>query len=317
MTMPVVDLSSKLAIITGANSGIGFEAARALAELGAYVILACRNKSRAEEAKKLIIESTGNFRVEVEVLDCASFASVRAFLSRWQKKEPKQVDILINNAGGFNNTISFTDDGYEQTYQSNHLSHVLLTHGLLNSGCIASNGRIVSVSSLAYYNSDPLNNNNVGNSDILASFDNQVGARLSLGEMIQTYSRSKAAQVVWSMALQRRLSSIEGWKGITVHSCNPGFVKTDIWTQPSGFASLTDMASNLFKSAVQMTAISTAQGAVTPIWLATAAQPISPGMEGRFWDRMQWKWPTPWSLDVGLQDELWDLWCGETDAPLR
>ncbi|CEL56397.1 hypothetical protein RSOLAG1IB_07783 [Rhizoctonia solani AG-1 IB] len=101
LMMPEADLSSKLAIVTGANSGIGFEAAHALAQMGAHVILACRNRSRAEDAKKRIIESTGNFRVEVEILDCASFTSVRAFLSRWKERESRRVDILINNAGGF------------------------------------------------------------------------------------------------------------------------------------------------------------------------------------------------------------------------
>ncbi|CEL56398.1 hypothetical protein RSOLAG1IB_07784 [Rhizoctonia solani AG-1 IB] len=101
LAMPEADLSSKLAIVTGANSGVGFEAAHALAQMGAHVILACRNRSRAEDAKKRIIESTGNFRVEVEILDCASFTSVRAFLSRWEERESRQVDILINNAGVF------------------------------------------------------------------------------------------------------------------------------------------------------------------------------------------------------------------------
>jgi NAD(P)-dependent dehydrogenase (short-subunit alcohol dehydrogenase family) len=115
-----------------------------------------------------------------------------------------------------------TEDGYEQTYQANHLSHVLLTHGLLNSGCIAPDGRIISVSSSRFYASDPLNRNNVDNRDVLAKFDNRVGATLPLGDMMSLYDRSKAAQVVWGMALQRRLSEIERWKGITVHTCHPG-----------------------------------------------------------------------------------------------
>jgi NAD(P)-dependent dehydrogenase (short-subunit alcohol dehydrogenase family) len=121
-------------------------------------------------------------------------------------------------------TVSFKEDRYEQTYQSNHLSHVLLTHALLNSGCIAPNGRIVSVSSSLSYTSDPLSKINTGNSDVLAKFDNQVGVKLSLDDVLQLYSRSKAAQVVWSMALQHQLSAIEGWKDITVHSCSPGVI---------------------------------------------------------------------------------------------
>ncbi|QRW16701.1 short chain dehydrogenase [Rhizoctonia solani] len=135
LAMPVADLSGKLAIVTGANSGIGLEAARAFAGMGARVVLACRNKERGEEAKKSIIETTG----------------------------------------ATTGVLAITEDDYEQTYQANHLSHVLLTHGLLNAGCIAPDGRIVSVSSMNSYFSGPLNKNNVDNRDILTKFDNKAG----------------------------------------------------------------------------------------------------------------------------------------------
>ncbi|KAF8677678.1 Enoyl-(Acyl carrier protein) reductase [Rhizoctonia solani] len=276
MEMPIADLSGKLVIITGSNSGIGLETARAFAGMGARVVLACRNEARGEEAKKQIIQSTGG-----------------------------------NTAA-----LTLTEDGYEQTYQTNHLSHVLLTHSLLNAGCIAPNGRIISVSSVGYYSSDPLNKNNIDNHDILTKFDNKTGTKLPLADMMQLYFRSKAAQAVWSMALQRRLSEIEGWKGITVHSCHPGTVKTAIWSQPNGAGAMTDMASSLFKLAARTLGISSEEGAVTSVWLAVAPEPASPGMEGLFWDRMQWKWVKPWSLDVTLQDGLWDVWCKETGAPL-
>ncbi|KAF8739008.1 Enoyl-(Acyl carrier protein) reductase, partial [Rhizoctonia solani] len=294
--MPIADLSGKLAIVTGANSGIGLEAARAFAGMGARVVLACRNKERGEEAKKSIVESTGNLEIEVEILDCASLSSVRDFLSRWKKKESKRVDILVNNAGATTAALIITEDGYEQTYQANHLSHVLLTHGLLNAGCIAPDGRIVSVSSVNSYFSDPLNKNNVDNRDILTKFDNKAGAKLSFGDMVRLYNRSKAAQLLWSMALQRHLSATEGWKGITVHSCHPGLT--------------------LFQLVGRTFGISTVEGAATVVWLAVAPEPALPGMEGLFWDRMKWKWIEPWSLNVGLQNELWDVWCRDTDTPL-
>lgn len=99
MKLPRIDLHGKLAIVTGANSGIGFEVARALVGLGAHVVLACRSEARGEEAMRRIVELTGSKSVEVEVLDCGSFKSVRAFLERWEKRELKQIDILVNNAG--------------------------------------------------------------------------------------------------------------------------------------------------------------------------------------------------------------------------
>ncbi|KAJ1306405.1 hypothetical protein OPQ81_007410 [Rhizoctonia solani] len=317
MTVPIANLSGKLVVVTGANSGIGLEAARALARMGAHIVLACRNEVRGEEAKSSIIKSTGNSKIEVELLDCGKFASVHAFLNRWKERKLKKVDILINNAGGLTSTVSLTEDGFEQTYQTNHLSHVLLTHGLLNLGCMASDARIISVSSAGFYGSDPLNKQNVGGSDILAKFNNQVGAKLSLSDMMQLYFRSKASQAVWSMALQSRLSETDAWKGITVQSCHPGTVKSSIWSQPEGSGSMNGLASNLIKLAASTFGISSEQGAVTVVWLAIAPKPATAEMKGRFWDRKQWKWVHPWSLSIALQDELWDLWCSETNAPIN
>lgn len=102
LVSPRADLQGRLAIVTGANSGIGFEVARALASMGAHIVLACRNKSKGEEARKKIIEGSGNPNVELEIIDLAQFASVRAFVERWQKRprDTNRVDILVNNAGG-------------------------------------------------------------------------------------------------------------------------------------------------------------------------------------------------------------------------
>lgn len=119
-------------------------------------------------------------------------------------------------------TVTLTEDGFEQAYQSNHLAHVLLTHSLLNRGYISPCGRIVSLSSASFYSSDALDERNVGGADVLAQYQNQVGTMLTFPEMMQLYARSKASQAVWSMILQRKLSEIEGWKNVTVHSCHPG-----------------------------------------------------------------------------------------------
>jgi WW domain-containing oxidoreductase len=103
MKVPAVDLHGKQAIITGANSGIGFEAAKSLAKMGAHVVLACRNKDKAEKARTDIMGELGKGaqagQVEVETLDCASFESVRQFVERWGKRDVTRIDILINNAG--------------------------------------------------------------------------------------------------------------------------------------------------------------------------------------------------------------------------
>lgn len=103
MNTPVVNLHGKQAIVTGANSGIGFETAKSLASMGAQVVLACRNKEKAEQARHSIIATTGATmqanQIEVEILDCASFDSVRQFVQNWRKRSHMRIDIIINNAG--------------------------------------------------------------------------------------------------------------------------------------------------------------------------------------------------------------------------
>ena len=100
--IPSVDLYGQVAIVTGANTGVGYEIARALAGRGARVVIACRNAHKGKIARDNIAEDTGNNQVELEILDYSSFASVKEFLGRWEKRESKKVDILINNAGNLN-----------------------------------------------------------------------------------------------------------------------------------------------------------------------------------------------------------------------
>ncbi|KAF8752988.1 Enoyl-(Acyl carrier protein) reductase [Rhizoctonia solani] len=216
----------KTAIVTGANSGIGFETARALAAMGAHVVLACRNELRGQEARKRIVQLTGNPHVDLEIVDCASFGSVRAFLDRWEQRHVRTVDILVNNAGtGLSGTVSLTKDGFEQTYQSNHLAHVLLTHELLYRGYFSPTGRIVSLSSGGLYLSSPLNENNVSGQDVLSRYDHEIGRRMSPEDMIQLYVRTKLSQAMWTIALQRNESE-QGMERYPVHCCHPGPVQS-------------------------------------------------------------------------------------------
>ena len=106
MPLPSADLHGKQAIVTGANSGIGFETAKALARMGAQVVLACRNKDKAEKAQNDIEQAVQGAQVQVEILDCASLESVRQFVERWGTRNSTNVDILVNNAGEVNTVYS-------------------------------------------------------------------------------------------------------------------------------------------------------------------------------------------------------------------
>jgi NAD(P)-dependent dehydrogenase (short-subunit alcohol dehydrogenase family) len=153
-----IDLKGKEVIVTGASAGIGIETARALAKAGARVVLGVRNLEKAEPVAKDIRESTKNPNVEVEKLDVASLASVNEFVKRYlEKKIP--LHILVNNAGISAASKSYTVDGFENNFGTNHIGHFALTIGLIpaliegykQSG---KKSRVINVSSIAHAVSD-------------------------------------------------------------------------------------------------------------------------------------------------------------------
>ncbi|QRV95483.1 short chain dehydrogenase [Ceratobasidium sp. AG-Ba] len=316
MHLPWADLQGKTTIVTGANSGIGYECARTFASMGARVVLACRNECRGEDAKQKIIQETGNDKVEMEVLDFTSLGSVREFVNRWEKRESKQVDVLLNNAGVMMAFLKLTVDGFEQTYQTNHLSHVLLTVLLLNRGYMSPTGRIISVSSVLAYHSDLLDNSNADNGDLITKYNAEFGTKLTSEEMLNIYSRSKASQAVWTIALQRYLAKSDRWKGVTVQACHPGYVTSPMWMQPEGCALIDSMKIKALFAIAKVTRLTTEQGAVVPIWLATAKEPTMPELQGMFWNRMRWTWVWPWMLEPERQNMLWDKWCKDARISL-
>ncbi|KDN37479.1 hypothetical protein RSAG8_10141, partial [Rhizoctonia solani AG-8 WAC10335] len=283
--------------------------------MGAHVILACRNELRGEEARKRIVQLTGNPQVDLDILDCASFESVRAFLNRWEKRPAKTVDILVNNAGVMTGILGLTADGFEQTYQSNHLAHLLLAHELLGRGHFSPTGRIVSITSGGMHFSPALNENNRAGWDVVARYGNEAGRRMSPEDMIQLYVRTKLSQVMWTMALQRRFDRSDKWNNMTAHCCHPGFVQTPIWRRSDGSGATSGIILDAMRFMLDRLGVPSEQGAVIPVWLATAPEPATKELRGRYWDRKQWQWPAPWALDEQRQGLLWDMWRRDAGAP--
>src|SRR5437763_12152510 len=143
----IPDLNGKTAIVTGANSGLGFETATELARHGAQVTLACRDEGRGTEAIKRLQEAVPEATVDLSLLDLADLASVRKFAAAWQG----DIDLLVNNAGVMAlNEHRTTADGFEMQFGTNHLGHFALT-GLLLPHLLARPGaRVVSASSTAH-----------------------------------------------------------------------------------------------------------------------------------------------------------------------
>ncbi len=206
----ITDQSGKVVIITGANSGIGYEAARALAQENAKVILAVRNLDAGSAAVERITSETPTAKCEVMHLDLSSLKSVRSFVEAFRRKYEK-LDRLINNAGVMIPPYSKTDDGFELQFGTNHLGHFALTGLLLDMILTTPDSRIVTVSSMAHRYGD-------------ITFDDLN--READYKPMPTYGQSKLANLLFTYELQRKLE--EKKKSTIAVAAHPGWTATDL-----------------------------------------------------------------------------------------
>jgi NAD(P)-dependent dehydrogenase (short-subunit alcohol dehydrogenase family) len=180
----------RLAIVTGANSGIGYQAARYLSGAGATVILACRNRAKGEAARAQIIARQPSAMVEVRILDVADLDSVRRFAAGFLSQD-KPLDLLINNAGVMAiPERRTTPQGFEMQFGTNHLGHFALTGLLLPALLRQPNSRAVTVASIAHKGGK-------------LNFDDLNAERRY--DPRRAYQQSKLANVVFGLELDRRL----------------------------------------------------------------------------------------------------------------
>ena len=234
-TSDIPELAGSTVIVTGANSGIGFEAARALAGRGAHVILAVRDEKRGADAAGRIAGS-----VEVRKLDLASLDSVRSFAAGVSG----DIRLLINNAGVMAPPLTRTAEGFELQFGTNHLGHFALTNLLLPQ----ITGRIVSVASLAHRG---------GSID----FDDPNWDRKPYKRWA-AYGQSKLANLLFTLELQRRLQT--SGSGVIATTAHPGWAATNLQKGDSAVArSLMGFANRIF-------AQDAAAGALPTLYAATA-----------------------------------------------
>ena len=231
----------KIALVTGASSGIGLETARGLAQAGCRVVMACRNMDKAVPLAEEINAENNAGSTEVMELDLASFKAVCDF-ARAFKVKYKKLDILINNGGVFRDSLGYSADGYEMTMAVNYLGHYLLTKLLLPSLLAAGTGRIINITSKA------------GLHGKLEPGDNIFKGKAA---GFRAYSASKLAQILSTIELAEEL----GKSRITVNAAYPGRVATNIW-QGGG------LMTNLVAKLMMRSSVSPAEGAKTGLYLA-------------------------------------------------
>ncbi len=233
-------LLNKVAVVTGANSGMGLATARALLDEGATVIMLCRSEKRGKEAYGKLT-ADGNSRTYLILCDLGDFDSVRSF-AKQVKERFDRIDILVNNAGFISLDRQETKEGLEKQFGINHIGHFLLTTELLD--LMGEGARIVNVASGAHKTGK-------------IHFDD---INLTKGfNVFKAYSQSKLANVLFTRELARRVAGRE----ITVNCCHPGAVATNIGIdRETGFGkAVTGMLKPFFQTPEE--------GARTAIFLAT------------------------------------------------
>ena len=208
LTLSVPDLSGRLAVVTGANSGLGFGLARALARAGADVIMAVRSPAKGETAIAEIRKTVPSAKLAIKQFDLGSLKSVAA-LGDELLSEGRPIDMLINNAGVMTPPQrQTTDDGFELQFGANHLGHFALTGHLLP---LMHHARVVTVSSIAAQQRD-------------LSFEDANAEREY--RPMRSYGMAKLAQLMFATELDR-LSRERGW-GLVSNAAHPGLSKTNL-----------------------------------------------------------------------------------------
>jgi NAD(P)-dependent dehydrogenase (short-subunit alcohol dehydrogenase family) len=247
-TADIPDQSGRVAVITGANTGLGFWTAAALADKGAHVVLAVRNTEKGKEAASRITAKNPNAVVNLQQLDLTSLDAIREAAEEL-KAAHQRIDLLINNAGVMYTDKDTTKDGFELQFGTNHLGHFAFTGLLLDRLLPVDGSRVVTVSSIGHR--------------ILAKihFDDLQWERSY--NRVRAYGQSKLANLMFTYELQRRLAA-KGAPTVAL-AAHPGGSDTELtrnlpgWIKPVG-----DVVWPLFSQSAEMGALPTLRAATDP-----------------------------------------------------
>ena len=289
--MSPASMSGKICIVTGANSGIGKETTLGLAQMGARVVMVCRNAQKGEAALKEIRREFGSSQVDLLIADMSSQASVRALAAQIQREYPR-LDVLVNNAGGAAPKHTLSADGIEMTLATNHLGAALLTLLLLDLLKASAPSRIVNVSST----------------------EAQSPSRLDMSDLqferrkysaVAAYRQSKLLMNAFTFELSRRLAGT----GVTANCLHPGAVATNIWNPD-----LLPLIGWLIVAVVKPFLLNPKQGAAVSLYLATSPEVAQ--VSGEYFVKSRPARSNPLSRDPKLMAEVWLCTEKMTSLPL-
>jgi|TARA_B110000208_G_scaffold186687_1_gene243582 NAD(P)-dependent dehydrogenase (short-subunit alcohol dehydrogenase family) len=288
------DLTGQIALVTGANAGIGRSLSAHLAKQGATVYMACRNDAKCARASAAIVGNTKTL-----TLDTSSLASVRACAAEFKSKagEDAALDMMFQNAGTANGkanddgSLKQTEDGIENVFQTNHVGHHLLFKLLRSHIEAAPTARIVLTSSASHYDSYAYG--------VATTLEQLNGAKASDGVMMP-YGQSKLVQVLWAAELTQQLGADSS---IFVNSFHPGAVATEIWGKneviPSGVRSVIEN----YKNGMMW---SCDEGALTGLFLGIHVGVVDRSIRGKYYHpQSQEVTPSEQARDAKLQKAAW------------
>jgi NAD(P)-dependent dehydrogenase (short-subunit alcohol dehydrogenase family) len=273
----LADMRGRVCLVTGASSGLGLETAAGLARAGADLILVCRDPHRGEQARQWIAREAPRAHLGLHLANFEVLDSVRA-LSREVLSVYPAVHVLINNAGKLHEVWRRTTDGFEATWQVNHLAPFLLTNLLLDRLIASAPARVVTVASAAHKGAHI----NFENLDACEGYS-----------MLKAYGQSKLANIVFAFELGHRLAG----RGVTSNCLHPGMVATHIGNR-GGFIGL---AWEIMKPFM----LTPAQGAETTLYLA--GSPEVADTTGAYFIEKRITQPDPIVRDRALQKRLWEV----------
>ncbi|CAL8350240.1 unnamed protein product [Lota lota] len=279
------NMKGKTAIVTGSNTGIGKATALDLARRGARVILACRNKEKADAAVYDIRRESGSNEVMFMQLDLGSLKSVRAFAKTFLKTEPR-LDLLINNAGVIGS--GYTKDGFGVAFGVNHLGHFLLTNLLLERLQQCTPSRVVTVSAL-------LHRLGAVDCSLLLSEKDLMWSQSAWLYAIRSYCNSKLCNVLFTRELANRLEGT----GVTCYSLHPGVVYTEILRNMHAWQRI------LLMPVAKLFFLDTEAGSQTTLHCALEAgiEPLS----GRYFSSCRPQQVGAKGRDDNLASKLWEV----------